>query len=73
MSFDFEHPDSLYRKTEKTGPTGHEEKKLFRIIAVAKAEFYGIDAEGAKNSFMSQAETLDTDEWTFILVEEIKP
>ena len=41
---------------------------LYHIVAVANTTVRGNDEEEAKRSFMNAAETLDEDEWTFILV-----
>lgn len=48
------------------------EKKLYHVIAVANVKFYGETPEDVKFKFMSQAETLEEEDWTFIMVEEVE-
>ena len=43
---------------------------LYRMVVVANTYFRGETIEEAKRNFMNAAETLNEDEWTFILVEE---
>ena len=44
----------------------------YRVVAVANTVFRGHSVEEVKENFMSRAETLDENEWTFILVEPVQ-